>query len=155
MIIFILLIFYSIYAYRVDAIKKQKEELERLVDERTREILAANEELQAQSEELQAQSEELKAQSDHLHVINDELTEQKKQEHHAREEAEKANQAKSIFLATMSHEIRTPMNGVIGMASLLTETPLNYEQREYTDTIISCGESLLSVINDILDFFKD
>jgi len=72
----------------------------------------------------------------------------------ARQEAVKASQAKSIFLATMSHEIRTPMNGVIGMASLLTETRLTDQQRTYADTISSCGETLLNVINDILDFSK-
>lgn len=72
----------------------------------------------------------------------------------AKENAETANQAKSVFLATMSHEIRTPLNGVIGMANYLKMLELNKDAKECVDIIVHSGTMLLEIINDILDYSK-
>ncbi len=69
-------------------------------------------------------------------------------------EAQAANAAKSAFLANMSHELRTPMNAVLGMAHLMTTTPLSLEQRRYLTMLRTSGQSLLALLNDILDFSK-
>ena len=67
---------------------------------------------------------------------------------------EEAAKAKSIFLANVSHELRTPLNGVIGMSELLKETPLNQDQQDFANSIRVCADTLLIVINDILDYSK-
>jgi PAS domain S-box-containing protein len=72
----------------------------------------------------------------------------------AKEEAEAATRAKSAFLATMSHEIRTPLNGVLGMAQAMAAGPMELAQRERLDVIRQSGETLLTVLNDVLDLSK-
>lgn len=99
--------------------------------------------LQQENEKLKSEITELK----HFESIGGDLEK-------AIEEAAKASRIKTDFLSMMSHEIRTPMNGVIGMTSLLLDTSLTAEQKNYIDTLKASAESLVSIINDILDFSK-
>jgi signal transduction histidine kinase/ligand-binding sensor domain-containing protein/DNA-binding response OmpR family regulator len=133
LLISIIVCAFAFYRYRINTMQKQKKELQRQVEEQTGQLIEVNEAERTARREAEKSRHESET---------------------ARLEADEANMAKSIFLATMSHEIRTPMNGVIGMASLLDQTELSNEQKGYVQSISTCGESLLNVINDILDFSK-
>ncbi|GIH97693.1 MASE1 domain-containing protein [Planobispora siamensis] len=93
----------------------------------------------------------------HLNAFARDITQRKQFERDlatARDRALEASRLKSRFLATMSHEIRTPMNAVIGLAAVLLAGPLGHEQRRQLEGILSAGQALLAIINDILDLSK-
>jgi signal transduction histidine kinase/DNA-binding response OmpR family regulator len=127
-------------------------------DTRIREVRQLSRVLHDSAEQLQGYREQVERDAEALRDANDRLEarveERTAQLRASREEALAAARAKAAFLATMSHEIRTPLNGVVGMSTLLAETPLDSEQRDYLQTIRLSSDQLLAVINDVLDFSK-
>jgi signal transduction histidine kinase/ActR/RegA family two-component response regulator len=122
---------------RVERERHARKQAEQLLEHKSRELYEANQQLQAQAARLELTVlERTRALEEALAAMQDAL------------------RAKGEFLAVVSHEIRTPMNGMLGMAQLLQMTGLSEEQRRYVDTIQTSGETLLAIINDILDMSK-
>ena len=114
-------------------------------------LRASGEEIVRNRAEIIEQTQALTNANEHL---EERVAERTAQLEASREEALAAARAKASFLATMSHEIRTPLNGVVGMTTLMADTPLNAEQKDYLHTMRVSSDQLLGVINDILDFSK-
>ncbi len=154
------------YKVRINRIKKQRNVLETEVRKRTREISQQKEEIYTQSEEIKAQRDFAQKQNKKIEKQNEELENHRnhledivkkrtKELEKAKEKAEESDMLKSAFLANMSHEIRTPMNAIVGFSQLLTEENISdSDKRRFTAQISESADSLLTLINDILDLAK-
>ena len=129
------------------ALDNMRESTRRLI----RELQEANAKLKVHRNDLEAT---VKARTEELNAKNVSLNLALAEVRQAKQEAEVANLAKSSFLAGMSHEIRTPMNAILGMADILWESGLTPDQRRYVQVFRTAGESLLNILNDVLDLSK-
>jgi len=131
----------------IEESRQRSNDLHQQAENELKERKKAQEKLRVQIDEL---SDARKAA---LNMMQD-IEESRVRAEELRDEAEAATKAKAAFLATVSHEIRTPMNGVMGMLELMKSTPLNMDQKDMVRVMGESAETLLTVINDILDFFK-
>lgn len=139
-LLLLILIIFMIVRYQATLHRHRETELERIINERTREIME-------QSWQIERQNEDIIRKNAQLEATNKELNE-------ARLKAEKLAQARSLFLSTISHELRTPLNAVIGMTYILLNENPRPDQVENLNTLKFSAENLLALINDILDYSK-
>jgi signal transduction histidine kinase/CheY-like chemotaxis protein len=125
---------------RIRTIQKKRRTLEREVHSKTEEVISQRKSIKMQLESIQAFNELQETQQKELSRLS--------------EKADNAERSKNSFLSMISYGVRTPLNGLLGTSSLLTDTSLTTEQREYTETIRNCGDQLLIAVNDIFDFSK-
>ena len=147
MLITVLFIGIFILQYLLTPLRQLREKAKKIAIEVTGAAVSSN-----NSDEIVGVVHVLETLTDRLVAQNMEMAKTAKQLTEAKWAAEAADRAKSEFLATMSHEIRTPLNGVLGMAELLSSTSLNDQQNDFINTICECGNVLLAILNDILDF---
>lgn len=147
--LFVLALIYIIYLVRGQIYKRQKAILEEKVNEKTIELKRTNEELEESQEEIMAQKEELEYHRVYLEeLVNARTSDLEK----AKIRAEESDRLKTAFLANLSHEVRTPMNAIIGFSSLLVEDEFDpITQKDFLKRILDNGESLLALIDDIVD----
>ncbi len=147
--IFVFLLIVYLVRLRIQNFKKQKRILKAKVAQRTEELSKVNSLLKERQEEISCQNEELEK---HRHKLEQLVEERTTELNSAKKKAEESDRLKSSFLANMSHEIRTPMNAIVGFSALLDDMELKeVDKKEYLDVIKSNSDTLLTLINDILD----
>jgi len=148
-IVFVISLVLGFYYFRLYRLRRQKSLLETKVQERTNELYEANAKLQERQKEVMVQNLELEKHRNNLEQLVHERT---RELEGALGRARESDQLKSAFLANMSHEIRTPMNAIVGFSSLIDDPDLSPKDRkDFIDLIRANSESLLMLINDILD----
>ncbi|MBS2097236.1 two-component regulator propeller domain-containing protein [Carboxylicivirga linearis] len=163
---FLVSLFIFFYYLRIRLLKKEEERLKRQVKERTSSLHQANKKLEEQKEEITAQKELLEQKNEEIITQNETLEDHRnhleelvsvrtKELEIAKDKAEESDKLKTAFLANMSHEIRTPMNAIIGFSTLLRQVGFSEDDKNsFIDQIQTNGESLLHLIDDIIDLAK-
>ncbi len=154
--LFVIIMMLVYIRIKTNKIKRQKEILEKVVSEKTRELMQANMYLEEKQEEIEVQNSKILSQKEELERHKNDLEktvkERTRELEEAKTKAEKSEKLKTAFLANISHEIRTPMNAIVGFSTLLNTPGLTGEERdEFTEHIKENSETLLILIDDLLD----